>query len=441
MDTAVGADERRQRVGVGTAELLDLPVAQQVFDDRVVVGHLLEGVGVGRRSGLRLLDRREPELLEQHDPELRRGVDVELLARVTPDALHQRVAFLVQLGAQLLEECPVDADPGELHLGEHPDERTLEPFVEIGEVTGLERLGQHVGEPQHRDRSATRLVDTRAAVEVERPLFDVGRRDLQREVPQGQVLEPVLPFRGIEQVRHHRGVVVQRAHVGVQPVHELLGAVRDQRRPTGADEFLRARPTPRRRATSAPSTYATRPDAVGERQPDDLTLTRRTVPSRFERDRCFRPPRPSRTRATTGLGIAQDLDVRVELFGGRLRGGDLSDGLHHAGQQRPELELVEQDADPLRVERTLPEVVDLGAAVDVSAQQRHLAVQQHPITHLAEVLALLRREVVEMIENRLDRPVRRHELRGGLLPDARARRAGCRSGRREAPRTPGTAPE
>ena len=55
VDAAVGTDQRRQRVGVGAAQLLDLPVAEEVFDDRVLVGELLERVGVGRRPGLRLL--------------------------------------------------------------------------------------------------------------------------------------------------------------------------------------------------------------------------------------------------------------------------------------------------------------------------------------------------------------------------------------------------
>ena len=85
VDAAVGADERRQRVGVGAAQLLDLAVLQQRLDDRVLLGHLLERVGVGRRAGLRLLHRREPELLEQDAPQLRRGVDVERLARVRVD--------------------------------------------------------------------------------------------------------------------------------------------------------------------------------------------------------------------------------------------------------------------------------------------------------------------------------------------------------------------
>ena len=81
VDPAVCADQRRERVGVGVAELLDLPVPEQVLHDRVLVGHLLQRIGIGRRAGLRLLDRCEPKLVEQDRPQLRGGVDVERARR------------------------------------------------------------------------------------------------------------------------------------------------------------------------------------------------------------------------------------------------------------------------------------------------------------------------------------------------------------------------
>ena len=111
-------DQRRQRVGVGAAELLDLAVPQQVVEDRVRLGgrHLLERVGVGRRAGLRALDRRELELLEEDPPELRHRVHDERLARVRVDLALEVVALVLEVGAQLLEELAVDADAGVLHL-------------------------------------------------------------------------------------------------------------------------------------------------------------------------------------------------------------------------------------------------------------------------------------------------------------------------------------
>ena len=99
VDAAVGTDQRRERVGVGAPQLLHLSIAEQVFDDRVLLGHLLERVGVGRRPGLRLLHRDQAELLEEDRAELRRGVHVELLPRVGVDPMDEDVALLAEVGA------------------------------------------------------------------------------------------------------------------------------------------------------------------------------------------------------------------------------------------------------------------------------------------------------------------------------------------------------
>ncbi len=49
VDATVGTDQWRQRVGIGAAQLLDVAIAQQRVEDRMVVdqGHLLQRVGVG----------------------------------------------------------------------------------------------------------------------------------------------------------------------------------------------------------------------------------------------------------------------------------------------------------------------------------------------------------------------------------------------------------
>ncbi len=144
--------ERRQRVGVGVPQLLDLAVAQQRLDDRVLLRQLLQRVGVGGRARLRLLDRRQPELLEQDAPELRRGVDVELLTGVSVDLGFEPPAVVAELLAELLEESDVDPHAGVFHLREDGDERTLDALVQLDELAGLERLGQRVREPhEHRD--------------------------------------------------------------------------------------------------------------------------------------------------------------------------------------------------------------------------------------------------------------------------------------------------
>jgi cobalamin biosynthesis Mg chelatase CobN len=47
VDAAVGSDEWWERVRIGRTQLLDLAVAEQHVDDRVVLRHLLQRVGVG----------------------------------------------------------------------------------------------------------------------------------------------------------------------------------------------------------------------------------------------------------------------------------------------------------------------------------------------------------------------------------------------------------
>ena len=85
VDAPVGGHLGQQPLAVGRAQLLDLAVAQQVLDDRVLARQLLERRGVGGVAGLGLLLRRQAELVEQDRAQLRRGVDVELVAGVLPD--------------------------------------------------------------------------------------------------------------------------------------------------------------------------------------------------------------------------------------------------------------------------------------------------------------------------------------------------------------------
>ena len=173
VDATVGPDQRRQRVGVGAAQLLDFAVAQEIFDDRVVVGHLLERVGVGRRAGLRLLHRDQPELLEQDGAQLRGGVHVELLPRVRVDPLYERLTLLSEIGAERLEELAIDPDADRLHARQHPHQRPLEPFVEVGELARRDRLLERVGQLQDDHGPTAGLFDLEVAVEVEGPRLGI----------------------------------------------------------------------------------------------------------------------------------------------------------------------------------------------------------------------------------------------------------------------------
>ena len=96
------------------------------------------------------------------------------------------------------------------------------------------RLGQRVGEAEDGRGAPAGVVGGGVDVEVEGAGFGVGRLDLHGEVAQRQVLEAVLPLRGVEQVRHDGRVVAQRADVGAEPVHQLLRPVDDERRTAAA---------------------------------------------------------------------------------------------------------------------------------------------------------------------------------------------------------------
>ena len=153
---------------------------------------------------------------------------------------------------------------------------------------------------------------------------------------------------------------------------------------------------------------------VGDRQPGQRAA-RLGVPARLERDAPARGRERGEPRRGGGR-VAERVDLDVE-------GGDLGLGhrvaerLEEAGPEGPELELLEQDPGRLPVEGGRAEVGGAEPDVDVAAQDRHLAVQHDPVAQLVEVLALLGGQLVEMVEDPLDRPVGGDELGGGLLPD------------------------
>ena len=126
VDASVGRDLGEQPLAVGGAELLDLSVAQQVLDDRVLAAELLQRGLVGRVTGLGLLAGGETQLVEQDRPHLRGRVDVEVLACSVDD----RGALPLGLGGELVEEAAqdrdVDADAEVLHASEHPHQRHLD---------------------------------------------------------------------------------------------------------------------------------------------------------------------------------------------------------------------------------------------------------------------------------------------------------------------------
>ena len=144
--------------------------------------------------------------------------------------------FVVELLAEVVEEREVDANARVFHATEHANERKLDPLVELHQLARLERLLQRFDQTEEEGGAALRVFDARVAIEVEGALFPIRRGELDREVPAGEILEEILPLTRIEEIRHERGVVLERAQVDLQPARELLRPVRDKIRIGAARE-------------------------------------------------------------------------------------------------------------------------------------------------------------------------------------------------------------
>ena len=222
-----------------------------------------------------------------------------------------------------------------------------------------------------------------------------------------------------------------------KPVRELLGAVRDDVRLARAATprspsrtFGCRRAGPRRRRSTASSANASATRSLRPARPPSGLDRARAAP-------CSRPATPASAAAASPCD--DTLDVERLGSGARSTVLGVAERFEDARQQRAELELVEEHAYALDVERAELEVLRFDADLDLAVEHRHLAVLEHAFLGLAEVLALLRRELVEVLEDAFEVAVGGDELRRRLLPDAGdAGKVVARVAAR-APRTPGTA--
>ena len=197
------------------------------------------------------------------------------------------------------------------------------------------------------------------------------------------------PSPGIEQVRHQRGVVRERAQVDVQAVRELLRPVRDDVRLGARHERLdlladlrRRRADRRRRRSTASAATAPQRDEVARR------ARRPTAPRPRPAARCSplaaRRARPRRrARSTPSTSNASDSGAStgapVSPSASRIRGRSvrnsswLNSTRTRSTSNGAELEVLRVDAD-----------------IDLAVEHRHLAVLEHALLRVAEVLALLR---------------------------------------------------
>ncbi len=125
----------------------------------------------------------------------------------------------------------------------------------------------------------------------------------------------------------------------------------------------------------------------------------------------------SSSSATARRRVGHDRDVGLERLGfglGRL----FADCFEQSRQECSELELVEQHADLFSIPGALAQVGGREVDLDVGPQPGHLAVEEDTVAGVAEVLALLGRQLVEVLVDALEVSVRGDELRRGLLADA-----------------------
>ena len=199
--------------------------------------------------------------------------------------------------------------------------------------------------------------------------FDlIGRRQLEREVPHREVFEQVLPLTRVEQVRHHRGVALERLQLATEAVHQLLGAVDDEGRALRSfdrGERVAHLLVAEEIAGDVGRVVARRDRESGHRAPAD-----HAGPARFHRDPVA--VRRGAQRLGRGRRVARDDHVDLERVGvGCL--GDVADRIEDPRQQQPELELVEQHAHPLAVERALLQIGGLRPPRSTSQFRRDIS--------------------------------------------------------------------
>ena len=173
------------------------------------------------------------------------------------------------------------------------------------------------------------------------------------------------PRRGIEQVRHHRGVVLQRARVDVEAVHQLLRSMRDERWPALRQQ-RRERVAYRRVAQQVGVDVR---GALTVREPDGAQRARdrRAVPARLQRERLVARRELAEPLEHRG-GVAHHVDLDVEDVGlgdgrGRRR---FPEPFEQPGHQGAEGELVEQDLDLVAVPLPLTELTGIDVERDVA---------------------------------------------------------------------------
>ena len=144
---AAVVDHRDQRVDDGL-EPRHVAVPQQLLEQRVLalLGQPLQRIGVGRVAGLDPLRLRQPQLVEEHLLQLLRRAQVELVADGVVRRLRNALDLAAEPRLEGSEVVDVGGDAGDLHRGEHVDERQLHVAQQPGAAAAFEVDVECIGE-------------------------------------------------------------------------------------------------------------------------------------------------------------------------------------------------------------------------------------------------------------------------------------------------------
>ena len=380
-----------------------------------------ERVGIRRVAGLGALGLGHAELVEQHLLQLLGAAEVDVLAADGVVGVLLGLAHLRgEVGLELGQGRLVDGDAGALHPREDVDERQLEVAQQLGAAGLLEPLGEHRRQLEHGARPHHGVAGRGVVVgrEVEHPLRARGLLGLElaAQVAHHEVLEVVGALVGAHEVGGERGVAGDPGQLEParrQGLELFLGVVQHLGRrrvgePPGQDVLLvggqRREVEVGGGAVGAGQGDGTGIPVAAAVAADDHQAVRHRAPDGAVAE--------AHREVVGGEDVALEVEAALDLV--------LLDveGREEPLAQHPELQAVEDPVHLLAVPGLALEVVDRQRQLEVVDQPVEPAVAQHAVEVLAQAVAGLALDLVDVGDDPGEVAVLPQPLGGGLRPDA-----------------------
>ena len=212
----IGIDEGRQEIGIGRAQLADLPPLQDPGRKQVpLFREIVENRCRGRPgSGLGLAPARQSHLAEQDIAQLLRTAGIERVAGNRLDLRLQGRGLLRKFAGEPRQHCGIDRDAAPLHGGEDRNQGAFKRLVDghhaLGDKARLQQAPEAKAEVGvlRAKRAGTRDLDRREG-RLGATLPD-NFREIEHRVPEmamGERREIVLAAAGVEHIGHQHDVV------------------------------------------------------------------------------------------------------------------------------------------------------------------------------------------------------------------------------------------